>query len=387
MKKSLSLLDFTPNIKNGRVLNVILRSVDWCEKVLSPNWPIAVHSSTLNQVFGSGNHPLSKWLRSNLLLQSGMYEVGKKSFEYTLNKSGLEKVKSLIDTAQTHIMFSPILSNEEKYEKEVLSGEFSYSTKSDRYWHPLQNLKRETKHDFWTKAGYSHDYDIEACAPTILLQLATKYNLHPLASAPIRAYLDNKDAFRQRIAALVDIPVQDAKRLINSLFNGARLAANPFCAAFRLLGSKDKMQLLQDDREVRALRVAVKSMWSAIARKTDEDVSSSRGKWALYFKWERRVLDAIKLELDEMDVQYFTEHDGFRTTEEVDVARLEKAIFYATRLEMKIEKNEIKQQPATTHHSICLAQTPTEFTASTSRSYLNTYSSGDRKCSNTFLHL
>lgn len=336
MAKELNLSSYVPNLKNSRVTSVIARSIDWCERVLSPDWATPVHTNTLREVFGSSKD-VSAWLKANLLIQSGQYEVGKKSFEYTINADGMKKVKALIPT-QAYIMLLPIPSVEEKYASEVLSGNFSYSTKSDRYWHPLQNMKREKKREFWTQNGYCFDYDINACAPTILIQLATKMGLHPLASAPIRDYLDNKCAFRERIAALVDISYDDAKRLINSLFNGARLAANPHCAAFRLLGSTEKMRLVQNDHQVKMLRTAIKSMWSSIDRKTARDVSTSSGKWALYFRWERLVLDVIKRELDKMDLQYFTEHDGFRTTEEVDVTVLETAIKTALALEMKVER-------------------------------------------------
>ena len=34
---------------------------------------------------------------------------------------------------------------------------------------------------------------------------------------------------------------------------------------------------------------------------------------------ERRVLDAIKVELEKQGCKYFTEHDGFRTDQPVDL--------------------------------------------------------------------
>lgn len=65
-----------------------------------------------------------------------------------------------------------------KHAEELASGQFKMKLKSDRYWHSLQNIKRERKAEFWSRRGYGFNYDIEACAPTVLQQLARQLAFH-----------------------------------------------------------------------------------------------------------------------------------------------------------------------------------------------------------------
>lgn len=284
---------------------------------------------------------MSKYLRENLLrhgLSGTAYEAGKVSMRYVLNQKGYNRIRDIVSKHVDEKVLEKTSPINKQLQAEVAALEFKYREKSDRYWHPLQNMRREAKTKFWLEHGLPFDYDIETCAPTILSNLADQHGLHDLVSVPIREYLQNKSKLREHIAGLVGISLNDSKRLINSLFNGARLAATPFCAAFNVVGqSKEKMELLQQDREVRRLRTAVKLMWGQLQRKMRKDLSNGKLKWGLYFHHERMVLDVIKDYLGRTGNRHFTEHDGFRTERAVDLVELSMLIHARTGLRLTVK--------------------------------------------------
>lgn len=230
--------------------------------------------------------------------------------------------------------------------QELKQKQFKMHESSDRLWHPLQNLKRSEKKAFW-KDYLPYNFDISACAPNILMQLAIRSGMPKCLADSVFIYVDTKDAFRERIARISGLSIQDSKRVINSLFNGARLAKNSKCAIYQLLDFDDeKMHALATDPEIIALRKGIKNCWSYIERKinlnqeTHISLRKSKLKWSLYFKYERKVLNCVTRELDNQRVQYFTEHDGFRCSEIPDIDRIQEAIFKETNFRLSIKEEK-----------------------------------------------
>ena len=326
----LELTAYKPNLTDPRVQKRLVNVLAWCDLHLSPTSPEPIHHDTLNKIFGPSGRDISIWLRANLLIQHGVYIPGKKSFSYLLNEEGASKLRAV---CTQHMVITSAPDPVEAY-PELATLTFTYELKSDRYWHPLQNIKRDKKDDFW-RPHLPFNYDIDAAAPTILLQMAKKLGLHKLLGAGIDDYLANKAAFRQHVVDLTGCSLNDAKRLINSLFNGAKLARNDYCSAFRVLDCNlTAMGRLMADQKIRSLRASIKQMWRAIGQKFE--VGGSKAKWGVYFAAERRVLEVIRGELDSAGIRYFTEHDGFRTAEKVELAKLQEAIKEKTGFEIKL---------------------------------------------------
>ena len=329
----LELTAYQPNLSDPRVQKRISSVVAWCDLHLSTASPEAVHHNELIKTFGPSGNQLSKWLRANLLIQTGVYAPGTKSFSYLLNERGMNKLRA---TASKHMVNTSAASAADLY-PELQTLEFKYSLKSDRYWHRLQNIKRDKKAAFW-KDYLPFNYDIEAAAPSILLQLAQQYGLHDLLCDHIKAYLESRDEYRQHVADLTGCSLNDAKRIINALFNGARLARNEHCSAYQLLGCNyQAMTKLQNDFKLRRLRTQIKSMWQWIGR--HYEVSNPRAKWGVYFAFERKILDVIKGELEHAGIAHFTEHDGFRAEQEVDVTAIQRVVREKTKLDIKLSKS------------------------------------------------
>jgi hypothetical protein len=330
--------DYRPNFSDWRVKQRLALVVSWASKNLGMGKK-RVHSFKLNAVFGPKGNQLGDWLRNKLLLKApDRYVPGEKSYAYCVNKTGLrELTKILTRTEESKKQLLDTVQRE--FETEVKTHEYEYKESSARYWHPLQNLQKDIKDSFWKRNGLLHDYDIECCAPSILVQLAQVGGLGYEKHEMLFSYLKDKGPLRAHVCKLVDCDVGTAKRIINALFNKARLAANPRSAIFKMLdGKHTKMIALQEDPEIKMLRKQVKQMWQFIALK-HEGVKTARGRWQLYFAHERRVLDAIISEAKENSIAYFTEHDGIRTSTELDTAAVEKRILQDTGFALKLKKN------------------------------------------------
>ena len=337
----MQLTTYEPNWANKAVQAKLKSSLEWCNFCLN-SIPKPVSSNELNKVFGSANHAMSAYLRANLLIQSGQYIIGKKCFDYSLNRVGYEKLKAKCSNA---IMFSTPKLIKERYKEQLQSFEFEYNTKSDRYYHGLQNIRRDKKAEFWTVNGLPFDYDIEACAPTILLHLAKKYGFLDILAEDIDSYLQNKNQMREHVAQVGMCDLNTAKRVINAMFNGAKISTSPFQHALDGISTQGK-KALKEDKRVRLLVMSIKHMWMYIER-AEGKLKKSTQKWSVYFRYERRILDAAKNYMDRHDVKYFTEHDGWRCNQELDLIDMTDEIQKKTGIRVKLTNRQLQHMFST----------------------------------------
>lgn len=344
------------SLDDPRTIRTVRRALKWCDLHLSDWRPREIYENSITEAFGP-NIPgrTGRWLREKLLRRVHTYVAKKSAFNgvtarpcsYILNREGYDEL--LADFGPLDDSYSDVFP---KYAKELRDLEFEYALKSSRYWHGLQNLRREKKPIFWSKYGLVHDYDIAAAAPTILLTLASGKGLHRFAREPIEQYLQNKRAFREHVASVAGISYEEAKRLINSFFNGAALTQSKFCTAFRELGPH-VVEKLQNDKPIRRLRVAIRALWRSISRGEIREVErngvrmkkyqrtavrKAKDKWAIYFENELKVMNVIRSFLDVRGVKHFDEHDGFRTNQRIDISALEAAIEEQTGFKLTIEE-------------------------------------------------
>ena len=362
-------MNYEPDWTNSRTKKPLLKRLvtvlEWCKFTLDDQSYTPVHTSRLKEIFGSQSNPFSSWLMEKLLIGSISYAPGKYSKGYQLNRNGYNELKALIpdDSKHNQDYFQGIEKNPlvQKYKAELETLEFKYRESSDRLWHPLQNIKREMKPEFW--APYlPYDYDVEACAPTLILQLARNAGMSLSIAPAIDEYLEDKSKLRNRVMELSGLSYSDSKRLINSLFNGAKLIPHFECSAFRLLGSDAaKLHRVKDDKEVTRLRNSVLRCWEFIrlskkmaklpkmseilnpeskkmdlSRATREELKTGADKWEIYFMFEREVLNVVIDELTKQGIKFFTEHDGFRTNVPIDVDELTAKIKSQTGFELKL---------------------------------------------------
>ncbi len=336
------MASYNPNLKDPRVLKRIAEVLQWVRLMLTPLGGIALHKTTLDAVFGPSGNPLSKFLREKLLVMTAQYLVGETAKSYALNIAGYKSLLEMLDntdfysTYYAHARRHNALVKRHAAELETLT--FTYTESSDRHWHPLQNIRRDAKHEFWSEFGLPYDYDIEACAPTVLMHLALKFGLPKIVLDGLDDFITNKSEFREHVAKVAGLSVQDAKKLINSLFNGARLVPHHACSAYVLVGyDRERLQKLKDDARIRRLRSGVRHVWQRLGLQMNKSFAKGSDKWSLYFAWERQVMDVVRDLLVKNKVKFFTEHDGFRTHREIDASALEQQIEAKTGLRLRIK--------------------------------------------------
>ena len=69
---------------------------------------------------------------------------------------------------------------------------------------------------------------------------------------------------------------------------------------------------------------------------------NSKQKWGLYFDLERKVLNAVRKYLDQKEIKYFLEHDGWTTNEELNMNELTTFIEQETGFMIQLDYKLVK---------------------------------------------
>lgn len=358
------LKGYTPKLTDPRVRGRIKQALGWSLTCLNDD-PREISKSWIDASFGQQQNILSRWLRCKLLTcTNGSYQWGEDSRckQYVLNRAGVQELRLLLaDGVHSKAPVEPDLElmlyaarRAHAHELETLT--FSYNQNAcARLWHPLQNMPKESKKVFWPEVGLPWNYDVVACAPTLIHQYAQRHGMEEYLFG-IRNYLKNPRDLRTHVCKLVgwDPAIEEeykrAKTLINAMFCGARLAASKKVALFRLLGNdRAVMKRLQDDARLAQLKDDVRICWRAIetsmvtfrSEKGRKLPLSSKRKWKLYFELERSVLNAVWHYVSARDARCFLEHDGWRTDKPIDVAALEVEIESITGFKIKVSSESV----------------------------------------------
>lgn len=332
---------YTPNFDDPRVVKRCKRALGFAYGMLSATKPKECHSRTMDRFFGQSQHQLSQYLKRELLIMEDPHYMFGESVSqcktYRLDKPGADRLYSDIHHKQ-HITIKRKLNCvaeafEQPYRDELTTGAFEYKDKSNRYWHPLQNVNSESRKHLFNRYGYSHIYDIKACAPTLIAHLASAYA--PKQTITVKRmnntfdnFLNNTAQFRNHVANCAGIEYNTAKKLINSLFAGANLGCNRDFDTFKMLNYDiNSMIQLQQDAQLCELRSAITKAWSLI--RTGEGMSvpigkriTARHKWAVYFQYERLIMTVISDYMDREYISYFNEHDGWSCNVELNLSEL-----------------------------------------------------------------
>lgn len=334
---------YEPNFNNAGVRAKCENALGFAISNFSQHKPKAQSTRYIDKWFGQAQTPVCKYLRSKLLIVSDNHwnmDTGKCK-KYLLNYEG---AKQLHNTLWPNIEFTVqrerqvcTQSAETKYLSELQSGDFVYKDKSNRLWHPLQNHNTVQRRHTFATHGYNHIYDIRACAPTVIAHLAsalaprqTKRVLH--MNSVFDNFLLNIDSVRQQIASDTHIDYSTTKRIINALFAGAKMGTQQ-SSIFELLNRDyDRMHLLQTNEHIVELKTAISKAWNILCNSEidGEPVVNKRGnsrvnskhKWAVYFEYERLIMDQVVEYLNSQHVKHFLEHDGWSCTVQLDLAEL-----------------------------------------------------------------
>lgn len=337
------------NLSDPRVKRRCERALTFTLAQLSQS-PKPISTRLIDQHIGYTHKSLGKYLRNLLLTEvdSHYNMMTGKCKQYTRNTEGCKYLQQLLDPATEYTIAEKdhISRYVDSYSEQLTTGCFNYNDKSNRQWHPLQNLPSEHRKRELSRYGYRHIYDIRTAAPSIILHLACDLGIKLKYSSTIEYYIANKESIRQNLAHDLQLSVNDIKRLINMLFNGAPLGHISHAATTQLLkGDSAAIERVKRNPFIQSLRGDIKYCWTKIAnhqldgeyvmpRTYHPDGRKKRitssDRWRLYFLYERRVMDSVTAYLDKQNARYLIEHDGWSSNIQIDLVELTQHVRSST---------------------------------------------------------
>lgn len=356
---------YKPNYQNPRVKKRIIKALAFVNQNLDPVVVTEIMQHDIKRHIGNyAPGTLSHFIWKELFIRVSNYSTGlfapngtelfkARPNGYVLNLDGFNRLYDAVEKPELKfsIDYIPMFAKADKAKQKVAelkkmidSGDFVYKDSAFSLWNKLQNIRERDKKQFWNDYGYFFNYDVQVCAPTLLLSLALKFGQHtclPKRLAPIKHFIDNRAFYYSKIAALGQISEVGAKRLINLLFNGGYLAANLYCAAFETVNENpDAIAALWRDPLVKTLISSIKLVWTEIKAglksgaffgeyKYDfpiKNAISPADKWRLYSFLERQVLDVVFDCTTKYEARVFRQHNNFISDKELDIDEIQQSV-------------------------------------------------------------
>lgn len=330
------------NISDPRVYKRCKHALEFTLAQIPAANPKPISTRLIDQHYGQSQNKLSKQLRQLLLITYDNHYnmLTGKCKQYTRNTEGCKYLQHLLDPTVEYTTAEEqhITAYVSKFDAELCTGQFAYNDKSNRQWHPLQNLPSDIRKRELARYGYKHIYDIRCAAPSIILHLAQDLGIKLKHTSAIKHYINNKDTLRRELAGDLQISISDVKRLVNMLFNGAPVGHISHIATTLLLkGDGHAIERVKRNPFIISLREDIRQCWRKIAshqldgeyvmpRTYHQDGKkkriSSKDRWELYFLYERRVMNSVTAYLDKQHALYLIEHDGWSSNIQIDLIEL-----------------------------------------------------------------
>lgn len=338
----------------------------------SPDRPWEISANNLRKELG--HHTTRKYKRLRPLLQVAdpSYDSnGSKCKGYVLSELRRRKFRAELMSYEGIKPASPFGYSEKqgrafdyeltrqrallKWQEQLETGEFQYQLKSHRLWHGAQTLPDREKHGhlrsrLFAEFGYLYNYDIDACAATLLSQQAKM--LEPSLELPfIEQYLEHKSVIRSSLSVSYKLEIHSVKAILNAMLAGGRLIPNKASIVFteHFWSNYLKAKAFADHGWVIGYADDIKRLWQVLSspdhglmeRRYDFANLNKDGlprlipitssdKWDLYFRLERQVMDAIRNHIQSIGIRWFNEHDGIRTSEQLDTNHIQQLVHSLT---------------------------------------------------------
>jgi hypothetical protein len=298
--------------------DIIIRALTFARSHLSDK-PKPISENQLRKHLGQSEFPLGQLLRSKLLIcESDYYSAAKQLCKlYSLNKQGYDELMTEYGLEEPNL----IEQTRAIYKDQLQTGLFHYKEQTNRLWNPLQNLRSDYRDELFKQEGYAYSYDIQSCAPTLLIQLAQRIN-NSIKTPHLTVYINNPKECRQEVARCIGVSEEEAKTLLTSLFNGAKLSHTVWSSNHTILKTKEQAKYLRDHPFIKGMQSEIKAIHKLLSY--GGEIQSI---WDIFFAAERVVVDSA---LSFISGRVFRIHDGWYSDQEVDVTRLEKHIHTIT---------------------------------------------------------
>lgn len=230
----------------------------------------------------------------------------------------------------------------EEFTTELETGNWKYEEKSNRLWNPAQRIPNALRESMFAKAGYVYNYDIVACAPTLIKQYAVKSGMTRPTPA-LDEYLKDRSFHRNRLAQLLNVSVDKIKEIINGKLAGGKIGADPQRNKLSNAFNNDwnRVKTLKEDAWFIQLCKDIKKCWDAIKKSNQLSRLNSQTKWRFYFQLENAVMMPVRALLKKETKRYFLEHDGFRCDTWVDPYKIKLAVKIKTGYSIDFEYEHV----------------------------------------------
>lgn len=339
---------YQPNLSDPRIKSRVAKVIAWCQLTLREKEPKPINNKKLEEVFGGRGerHKLSVYLRDRLLIQSGHYKPqavckpGERGtcYSYALNKTELDLLKAEFKAANPTEAVNIAVCLPDDTLRQLAAKDFTYKVDDNRSYHPLQNMPSAEKGSFWKQYGFDHHYDIEAAAPTLLVQTALKLGWPAKRLDVITDYINDRHSFRQHIADVAGCDLLTAKKIAAALFGGAIFNYRGAIYQRLLNCDKAKLEALKNDHRIRLFQLRSRALWQKLGVLLKRDLKTGTDKAAFYRELENQVITVARVYLEDKNIKYFLEHDGFITDAPVDLDDLQQAIKHVEGFDLKFSK-------------------------------------------------
>lgn len=358
--------DYRPNLNDERVRIRIKMALTFADNFLSPTKAKGWASTFIQSWIGG--HDLGQYLSRILICTSHGYEVGVRCKEYIRDDDFCNHLRALlspyISSDELNVEMTSIILDDmkSKHSEELSTLIFHYSEKSHRYFHPIQNIKKENRNKLMVDHGLYHDYDIESCAFVLIRQLARACGVTDRLDS-FDEYLENKQQIRELIADVWNIPVDTAKTILHALLFGAKPHKHKACSIYTTQLKRDsvKLETLRAWDWIAQLRKDLDVMWDAIRDNSNlvtvktkkkqrknkpEEIQvctlSPKEKVGIYFRLEHIVITAIHEYLDMTKNKHFLIHDGFVCAIDLDTDELQCFISRYTGFDIQLKYKDLR---------------------------------------------
>jgi hypothetical protein len=343
------------NLNDKRTQSKLLQIINWLETYVGAEQK-TLNSKILRKPEAFGDSQLGRNLRQQLLIKTcPAYKPGVFSQQYRVNVDVLNNYRTKLGLAPSLLRHHNLDRRFEQQAEAIATGDFDYNDTGHRWFDGLQYIPRTLKGQLWAEQGYHYDYDIECCAPNLLLQQARRLNPSMKQLDYINYYLTNKTQVRDELSIKHNLDTGQIKQIINGLFQGGILnhyKDNKILT--QVLGNNQKkMSALIEDPYIKEFIKDIKYMWKQISNDIDtgheyrgevrrKKKITGRHKSEYYKKLEREVMTPVWKYLKKISVRVHREHDGFRSDVFVIPDELEQVVLVNTGFHVKFVWNKIE---------------------------------------------
>jgi len=341
-------MNYEPNFNDPRVQRTIKKSLNYVALYLKSNKTCWISRNEIYRHFGNTSRPLGRWLKDQLLIVADDYfnmntGICKK---YCRNEVNFQQLYRQLGMKDSLLTLSPEL------EQQLETGDFEYTEKSNRSHNTLQYVPKQVRGRVLANRGYQYHYDIEAAAPTLLIQRA--HRLDPnLDLKHLEYYVNNRSQIRSVVALECNIKETQVKTLINALLQGAYITSWQGSKVFQELDyNYNSVINLKHNPTVQDIQQDIRHMWQVLKKEFPKEMIttlrgqvrakrlSARDKSGLYRQLEAEVGEVIRRLLKKRKIKCLWIHDGWCSNGFIDPLDVEQEVRRTTGYSIKLEWNK-----------------------------------------------